>query len=41
MTELVVRVTEVCRKLGGKIVQEHVSAPVDLGTLKPDTLSKR
>jgi ketosteroid isomerase-like protein len=40
--ELVVRVTDVYRKLGGKwkIVQEHVSVPVDLATLKPDTLSK-
>jgi len=41
-TELVVRVTDVYRKLGGKwkIVQEHVSVPVDLGTMKPDPLSK-
>jgi uncharacterized protein (TIGR02246 family) len=41
-TELVVRVTDVYRKVGGKwkIVQEHVSVPVDLATLKPDTLSK-
>ena len=41
-TQLVVRVTDVYRKLGGawKIVQEHVSIPVDLGTLKPDLLSK-
>jgi ketosteroid isomerase-like protein len=40
--ELVVRITDVYRKLGGKwkIVQEHVSVPVDLDTLKPDTLSK-
>jgi ketosteroid isomerase-like protein len=41
-TELVVRVSDVYRKIGGKwlIVQEHVSVPVDLATLKPDTLSK-
>jgi ketosteroid isomerase-like protein len=41
-TELVVRVTDVYRKLGGKwkIVQEHVSVPVDLGAMKPDVLSK-
>ena len=41
-TELVVRVTDVYRKLGGKwrIVQEHVSVPVDLATMKPDMLSK-
>ena len=40
--ELVVRVTDVYRKIGGKwkVVQEHVSVPVDLATLKPDTLSK-
>jgi len=40
--ELVVRVTDVYRKLGGKwkIVQEHVSVPVDLDTGKPDLLSK-
>jgi len=42
VTELVVRVTDVYRKLSGKwkIVQEHVSVPVDLATLKPDVLSK-
>ena len=42
VTEAVVRVTDVYRKLGGKwkIVQEHVSVPVDLATLKPDLLSK-
>jgi ketosteroid isomerase-like protein len=42
VTELVVRVTDVYRKLGAKwkIVQEHVSVPVDLATLKPDLLSK-
>ena len=41
-TELVVRVTDVYRKNGGKwkIVQEHVSVPVDLDTQKPDLLSK-
>jgi len=41
-TELVVRVTDVYRKLGGKwkIVLEHVSVPVDLATMKPDPLSK-
>jgi ketosteroid isomerase-like protein len=41
-TELVVRVTDVYRKIGGKwlIVQEHVSIPVDLNTMKPDPMSK-
>jgi hypothetical protein len=40
--ELVVRVTDVYRKLKGKwlIVQEHVSVPVDVGTQTPDLLSK-
>ena len=40
--ELVVRVTDVYRKIDGhwKIVQEHVSIPVDLDTMKPDPLSK-
>jgi ketosteroid isomerase-like protein len=40
--ELVVRVTDVYRKIRGRwlIVQEHVSVPVDLGTGKPDLLSK-
>lgn len=40
--ELVVRVTDVYRKLHGKwlIVQEHVSVPVDLDTGKADLLSK-
>ena len=40
--ELVVRVTDVYRKMGGKwlIVQEHVSVPVDLDTGKPDLISK-
>ena len=41
-SELVVRVTDVYRKAGGrwKIVQEHVSIPVDTDTMKPDPLSK-
>jgi uncharacterized protein (TIGR02246 family) len=41
-SDLVVRVTDVYRKAGGhwKIVQEHVSMPVDLATMKPDPLSK-
>jgi ketosteroid isomerase-like protein len=36
------RVTDVLRKIGGKwlIVEEHVSVPVDLNTMKPDLLSK-
>ena len=40
--DLTVRVTDVYRKSAGKwlIVQEHVSVPVDLGTLKPDLTSK-
>jgi len=40
--DLVVRVTDVYRKLKGKwlIVQEHVSVPVDVATQKPDLLSK-
>jgi ketosteroid isomerase-like protein len=40
--DLVVRVTDVYRKLKGKwlIVQEHVSVPVDLATQKPDLQSK-
>jgi ketosteroid isomerase-like protein len=40
--ELVARVTDVYRKIDGhwKIVQEHVSVPVDLDTMKPDPLSK-
>jgi uncharacterized protein (TIGR02246 family) len=40
--ELVARVTDVYRKIGGKwlIVQEHVSVPVDLETQKADVLSK-
>ncbi|HEY1680770.1 MAG TPA: nuclear transport factor 2 family protein [Candidatus Tumulicola sp.] len=41
-TTVVVRVTDVLRKINGKwlIVQEHVSIPVDLDTMKPDPLSK-
>ena len=41
-SDLVVRVTDVYRKAGGhwKIVQEHVSIPVDLATMKPDPQSK-
>jgi uncharacterized protein (TIGR02246 family) len=41
-TDLTVRVTDVYRKIGGRwlIVQEHVSVPVDLATMKPDPLSK-
>ena len=40
--DLIVRVTDVYRKTGGKwlIVQEHVSVPVDLDTGKPDLMSK-
>jgi ketosteroid isomerase-like protein len=40
--DLVVRVTDVYRKLKGKwlIAQEHVSVPVDLATQKPDFLSR-
>jgi ketosteroid isomerase-like protein len=40
--DIVVRVTDVYRKAGGKwrIVQEHVSVPVDLATGKGDLLSK-
>jgi uncharacterized protein (TIGR02246 family) len=39
---IVVRVTDVLRKTNGKwlIVQEHVSIPVNLNTMKPDPLSK-
>ena len=41
-THLVARVTDVYRKIKGQwlIVQEHVSVPVDLGTQKPDLLSR-
>lgn len=40
--KLVVRVTDVLRKVSGKwlIVQEHVSVPVDVNTLKPDFMSR-
>lgn len=40
--EMVVRITDVYRKIGGKwlIVLEHVSFPVDPGTGKADMLSK-
>ncbi len=40
--DLVVRVSDVYRKEHGKwlIVQEHVSVPVDLATMKPDLMSK-
>lgn len=39
---VVVRVTDVLRKINGKwlIVEEHVSIPVNLNTMKPDPLSK-
>lgn len=38
---ITVRVTDVYRKMAGKwlIVQEHVSVPVDLATMKPDLSS--
>lgn len=41
-TTVILRVTDVLRKVNGKwlIVQEHVSIPVDLSTMKPDPLSK-
>jgi ketosteroid isomerase-like protein len=41
--DVVVRVTDVFRKLNGKwlIVQEHVSFPVDIDSAKADLLSKR
>lgn len=40
--DIVVRVTDVYRKIGGRwlIVQEHVSVPVDFATGKPDMMSK-
>ena len=40
--DMVVRVTDVYRKIGGKwlIVQEHVSVPVDIDNGKADLLSK-
>jgi uncharacterized protein (TIGR02246 family) len=39
---IVVRTTDIYRKMKGKwlIVEEHNSVPVDLGTMKPDLLSK-
>jgi len=39
---IVVRTTDIYRKMNGKwlIVEEHNSVPVDLGTMKPDLLSK-
>jgi len=39
---LVVRVTDVLRKINGKwlIVQEHVSVPINFTTLKPDFTSR-
>jgi uncharacterized protein (TIGR02246 family) len=39
---IVVRTTDIYRKIDGKwlIVEEHNSLPVDLGTMKPDMLSK-
>jgi ketosteroid isomerase-like protein len=39
---LVVRVTDVYRKIGGRwlIVQEHVSVPIDFATGQPDMMSK-
>jgi ketosteroid isomerase-like protein len=42
MVHLIVRVTDVLRRMGGKwlIVQEHVSVPVDIATGKADLLSK-
>jgi uncharacterized protein (TIGR02246 family) len=41
-TDVVVRVTDVYRKINGKwlIVQEHVSFPVDIDTAKADLMSK-
>jgi uncharacterized protein (TIGR02246 family) len=40
--KLIVRTTDIYRKMNGKwlIVEEHNSVPVDLGTMKPDLLSK-
>jgi len=40
--KIVARTTDIYRKLNGKwlIVEEHNSVPVDLGTMKPDLLSK-
>jgi ketosteroid isomerase-like protein len=41
-TTIVVRTSDVYRKMNGKwlIVEEHNSVPVDLGSMKPDLLSK-
>lgn len=40
--EVIARTTDVYRKIGGKwlIVEEHISVPVDLITMKPDLQSK-
>jgi uncharacterized protein (TIGR02246 family) len=40
--KIVVRTTDIYRKMNGNwlIVEEHNSVPVDLGTMKPDLLSK-
>lgn len=40
--KIVARTTDIYRKMNGKwlIVEEHNSVPVDLGTMKPDLLSK-
>jgi ketosteroid isomerase-like protein len=40
--KIVARTTDIYRKMNGKwlIVEEHNSVPVDLGTMKPDVLSK-
>ena len=41
-THMILRVTDVFRKIKGKwlVVQEHVSVPVDMDTMKPDLESK-
>ena len=40
--KIVARTTDIYRKINGKwlIVEEHNSVPVDLDTMKPDTMSK-
>ena len=40
--KIVARTTDIYRKINGKwlIVEEHNSVPVDLGTMKPDLVSK-
>src|ERR1700722_3438005 len=40
--KIVARTTDIYRKMNGKwlIVEEHNSVPVDLGTMKPDLVSK-